>query len=122
VTGLVEDRDLVALYACAESFVYIPYEEGFGLALLEAMACGTPVVGADIEVMQEVCGEWATFALVRDPSGIAHAIDEACERWNTVLIEWGRSHARNLHLAGVCTGAHRTNRARVERAERWSGP
>lgn len=56
-TGYVDDEELVALYNCADVFVYPSYYEGFGLPVLESMACGTPVITSDVSSIPEVGGD-----------------------------------------------------------------
>lgn len=56
LTGYVPDDDLAALYSGARVFVYPSYYEGFGLPLLEALACGTPVIYGDNTSMPELVG------------------------------------------------------------------
>ncbi len=63
-TGYVPDEDLVLLYNAAKIFVYPSIYEGFGLPILEAMACGTPVVASNTSSMPEVAGD---AALLIDP-------------------------------------------------------
>jgi glycosyltransferase involved in cell wall biosynthesis len=55
------EEDLVMFYNCAQCFIYPSLSEGFGLPLLEAMACGTPVVASDIPVFHEVALEIAYY-------------------------------------------------------------
>ena len=55
--GYVGDDDLVALYNLASVFVYPSLYEGFGLPLLEAMACGCPVIASDRGSIPEVAGD-----------------------------------------------------------------
>lgn len=52
----VTDGEMLALYQCANAFVYPSSHEGFGMPLLEAMACGVPVVAADNTALREVVG------------------------------------------------------------------
>ncbi len=59
--GYVADADLPGLYANAEVFVLPSLDEGFGLPILEAMACGTPVVAARAGAMPEVAADAALF-------------------------------------------------------------
>ena len=59
VMGYVPQSDLVSLYRAADVFVYPSFYEGFGLPVLEAMACGTPVVISDRQAMTEVAGDAA---------------------------------------------------------------
>lgn len=56
LTGYVPDADLVSLYNVATAFVFPSLHEGFGLPALEAMACGTPTIGADASSVPEVIG------------------------------------------------------------------
>ncbi len=63
--GFVETADLPALYTMAKVFVYPSLYEGFGLPILEAMACGTPVITSAISSLPEVGGD---AALYFDPS------------------------------------------------------
>ncbi|MCB0707221.1 MAG: glycosyltransferase [Saprospiraceae bacterium] len=55
-TGFVDDDHLPALYANARALCYVSYYEGFGLPLLEAMSCGTPVIYGNNSSMPEVVG------------------------------------------------------------------
>jgi glycosyltransferase involved in cell wall biosynthesis len=59
LTGYVPEEDLPALYRAARAFAYPSFFEGFGLPVLEAMACGTPVVTSNLSSMPEITGEGA---------------------------------------------------------------
>lgn len=63
--GQVDDDDLPALYAGADVFAYPSIYEGFGLPVLEAMACGTPVLTTDKSSLGEVAGD--ACYLIPDP-------------------------------------------------------
>jgi len=65
---------LVPLYNAADVFVFPSFYEGFGIPLIEAMACGTPVVCSDWELFHEVCGKAALFADPYRPDAFAEAI------------------------------------------------
>ncbi len=67
------------LYRAAEVFVYPSLAEGFGLPVAEAMACGTPVVAADVEALREVAGDAALYAPPRDVALLDQAIEQALE-------------------------------------------
>ena len=73
-TGFVDDDDLPAVYSGAALFVFPSLHEGFGLPLLEAMACGVPVVTSNVSSMPEVAGDAATLVDPRDGEGLSAAI------------------------------------------------
>ena len=65
--GYVDEQDLPSLYSGAAVFVYPSYYEGFGLPILEAMACGAPVISSNTSSMPEVGGD---AALYFDPADV----------------------------------------------------
>ncbi|MDH7570950.1 MAG: glycosyltransferase family 1 protein, partial [Armatimonadota bacterium] len=71
LTGFVPDADLPALYSLADLFVFPSVVEGFGLPPLEAMACGTPVLVADVEPFHEIVGDAGVRVDPHDASAIA---------------------------------------------------
>lgn len=72
LSGYVADHDLPALYAGASLFVYPSLYEGFGLPVIEAMACGTPVVCSSTTSLGEVAG---TAACLVDPAAAESIAD-----------------------------------------------
>jgi glycosyltransferase involved in cell wall biosynthesis len=66
-TGFVPDADLPAIYSAAELFVFPSLYEGFGLPVLEALACGAPVVTSNRSSLPEVAGD---AALLVDPTSV----------------------------------------------------
>jgi len=73
-TGFIEDEDLPHLYRGADFFVYPSLYEGFGLPVLEAMACGTPVITSDSSSIPEVAGEAALLVDPRSETELAAAM------------------------------------------------
>jgi glycosyltransferase involved in cell wall biosynthesis len=73
-TGFVEDDDLPHLYGNADFFVYPSLYEGFGLPVLEAMACGTPVITANTSSIPEVAGDAALLVDPRSEMELAAAM------------------------------------------------
>ncbi len=93
--GRVPDGDLPALYSASTAFVFPSLYEGFGLPVLEAMACGTPVACSDIPALREVAGDAALYFNPRSPDSIARAIDALAEshEFREDLAERGISQA-----------------------------
>ncbi len=76
--GGIPLEDTVHFYRSADVLVYPSFNETFGLPLLEAMACGCPVVTSNISAMPETAGAAALLVDPHDPESIANAIVEAC--------------------------------------------
>jgi glycosyltransferase involved in cell wall biosynthesis len=72
--GYVPERDLGALYTGARLFVYPSRFEGMGLPVVEAMACGAPVIASDVAALREVGADAATFVPPGDSPALAAAI------------------------------------------------
>ena len=70
--GYVDNKDLVSIYNAAFAFLYTSLRESFGIPLLEAMACGTPVITSNTSSMPEVAG--VDSALI-DPTDVNSITD-----------------------------------------------
>jgi len=72
--GFVPDEDLVAFYNLASVYVQPSLYEGFGLPVLEAVACGTPVVVAKTQALVEILGDDFDYVDAHDPKSMAKSI------------------------------------------------
>jgi glycosyltransferase involved in cell wall biosynthesis len=94
--GGVPLEETVSFYRAADVFVYPSLNETFGLPLLEAMACGCPVVTSDTSAMPETAGDAAILADPGEPASIAKAIVEAAGPRRDHLREAGLKRARQF--------------------------
>ena len=72
--GYVAAEDVPAFFNAAEVFVYISFYEGFGLPIMEAMACGTPVITSRGTSLEEVAGDGAILVDPMDEASIEGAL------------------------------------------------
>ena len=77
--GHISERDLPILYSGAEIFVYPSIYEGFGLPVLEAMACGAPVITSNVSSLPEVAGDAAVLVDPHDKIGLTMAMRRILE-------------------------------------------
>lgn len=91
-TGRVESADKVALYSGATVFAFPSAFEGFGIPILEAMACGTPVITSNLSSMPEAAGD---AALMVDPNNI----QEITKALTNVLMD--KQLAQKLTVLGT---------------------
>jgi glycosyltransferase involved in cell wall biosynthesis len=77
--GAVDDADLPALHSAATLFAFPSLYEGFGLPVLEAMACGAPVVCGNRSSLPEVAGDAALLVDPTDTDAIAAALRRVLE-------------------------------------------
>ena len=113
--GYVEQRELAALYRGATLFVYPTLYEGFGLPLLEAMACGAPVLAGDIEAVREVGGDAVVAVNPRDLVEVANTVRRLLDRPEQLvkLRSRGRARAREFsweRAARATVGAYQAVR------------
>jgi len=72
--GFVPDELLIELYNLAEVYIQPSFYEGFGLPVLEAVACGTPVVAAKTQALVEILGDGLNYVNSYDPKAMAESI------------------------------------------------
>lgn len=96
--GYVSDEALCAIYSGASAFLYPSIYEGFGLPVLEAMACGCPVLCSNAASIPEVAGESALYANPSEPEEWSGAIDSVVSdsELQKRLRSMGQEHAFNF--------------------------
>jgi len=97
--GYVDDADLPLLYNAAEFFVFPSLYEGFGLPVLEALACGVPVLTADNSCLPEAGGPGALYVNALSVESIAEGI---------ITLAQDDALRQRLRVAGLAHPAHFT--------------
>jgi glycosyltransferase involved in cell wall biosynthesis len=121
--GYVDEQHLAALYSLCEVFAYPSHYEGFGLPVLEAMACGAPVVTTNQGSLSEVAGEAAAFVT---PDSVDHIADTLCDVLTipsmrqsliergfeqTARFSWKKAARETLSLYSSVMETHKNKRA-----------
>jgi alpha-1,3-rhamnosyl/mannosyltransferase len=98
LSGYVSDQELARLYQNATVCVFPSLHEGFGLPVLEAMACGTPLACSRIAVLQELAGDTAAYFDPRSVEDIARVIGSVVgdEAHSSKLARRARERAREF--------------------------
>ena len=98
MTGYLGERDKVAALTGAEALVFPSLYEGFGFPVLEAMACGTPVLTSDVSSLPEVAGRDAVLVDPLDVGAIEDGMRRVVEdrALRKALIEGGRERVRSF--------------------------
>lgn len=96
--GYVPDEDMPALYSAAELFVFPTLYEGFGIPVIEAQRCGTPVLTSNVSALPEVGGDGAAYVDPYDVKDIAQGMKELLqnEERKQNLIELGSINAERF--------------------------
>ena len=94
-TGYVADKDKPALYTGAKIFIYPSNFEGWGMQVLESMACGTPVITADNSSLPEAGGKAAAYVRAGNDSELVSSIENLLrsESSYNMRVKLGLEHA-----------------------------
>jgi glycosyltransferase involved in cell wall biosynthesis len=114
-TGGIPLEQTVYFYRAAEVFAYPSFNETFGLPILEAMACGCPVVTSDISSMPEIAGGAAVLSDPADPASIAKAIVEAAQPGRDRMRDDGLKRAAQFTWASTAASTLDVYREVAER-------
>jgi glycosyltransferase involved in cell wall biosynthesis len=99
VLPFVDRSTLAAIYRRSALLVMPSEREGFGLPLLESLACGTPVVASDIPALREVGGDAATYCAVGDIDGWTTAIGALLEEREQRPATWAKRREGGIRRA-----------------------
>ena len=114
ITGYVDSARKVDLYADAAMLVLPSYEEGFGLPVLEAMACGVPVIVSSRGSLPEVAGAAATPIDPDDADGFARAMQAVLENGAGEAIARGVAQAATYSWSACAAAARRAYQSAIE--------
>jgi glycosyltransferase involved in cell wall biosynthesis len=114
ITGYVDRDQKIDLYADALMLVLPSYEEGFGLPVLEAMACGVPVIVSSRGSLPEVAGPAAAPIDPDDADGFAGAMRALLEGDATAAGERGVAQAANYSWPACAAAARRAYHSAIE--------
>ncbi|MCK7594460.1 glycosyltransferase family 4 protein [Pseudomarimonas salicorniae] len=97
-TGYVSNEELAQLYSCSDLYAFASWHEGFGLPVLEAMACGAAVIGSNTSSLPEVIGLEEALFDPHDVSSIANTLRRGLEdeAFRTRLRSHGAVQARKF--------------------------
>jgi glycosyltransferase involved in cell wall biosynthesis len=94
-TGHIELTYLTQLMGAAHAFVYVPYFEGFGIPLVEAMRCGVPIIAGNKTALPEVVGDAALLVNPHDSQEIATRMHELADNELLYATLSEKSYARS---------------------------
>jgi glycosyltransferase involved in cell wall biosynthesis len=77
--GYIESNDLPVLYSGSSLFLFPSLSEGFGMPVLEAMACGVPVITSNTSSLPEIAGNAARLINPSDTQALTQTIEELLE-------------------------------------------
>jgi glycosyltransferase involved in cell wall biosynthesis len=98
----VPDYDLPAIYHQASCMVYLSHYEGFGLPLVEAMACGCPVITSSVSSLPEIGNDAALYCNPNDEEAVARLIDKVISNpvFAREIAQKGKKRAQLFHPEG----------------------
>ncbi|MCK9439314.1 glycosyltransferase family 4 protein [Patescibacteria group bacterium] len=96
--GWVEEKDMPYIFNGSKAFVFPSLHEGFGIPILQAMACGVPIIASDIDVLREVGGDSPLFFNSKDENDLCSKMELLVDDEKKVaeMIESGFLRAKNF--------------------------
>ncbi len=91
--GFVADDTLADLYRASEAFLFLSFEEGFGIPVIEAMACGAPVITSNTTSLPEVGSGFTWLVNPNDPAMAGHLMAQVLQRTEKILDQARRGQA-----------------------------
>jgi len=104
-TGHLSLEDLAQVMASATVFTFVPYFEGFGIPLVEAMRCGTPILSGNLTSLPEVAGDAALYCDPLDVDDIELKLKEICSN-EELRVELSKKGLKRSNLFSWDNTAH----------------
>lgn len=94
--GFVPTQDIVALYSCCDLTVHPSLFEGFGFPVIEAAACGSPVISADTSSLSELCKGYFPLFDPRNPEDMCHSMEYCLSSYGEKERQRGMAYAASF--------------------------
>lgn len=106
VIGFINSEDVAVIMNLAKCLIFVSFYEGFGLPILEAQACGLPVITSKVSATAEISGKGAILLNPENPKEISSAVEKICfsEKLRDQLAKEGLDNVKNFSWKDTALG------------------